>query len=234
MVAGKAAAVDGGKRDTRNLKRGHYFSQIDRISISFIFTNFPKNTIVYELWKVFAKFGPVGEVFVPHKLDRWGRCFGFMKFKQVENLEVLERRLEETTLGESRMKVNKSRFERDENFSRGLKKKEVRRQDRGVFPSMGIGTSSVKKGSLFKDVFRGKPWQRTVENNQRPSLEVQPSPDRMIELESCYVGVLAFFQETLVLQNNLILEGLKEIKVTTMGDNLVLLQSAIPGPSKGG
>lgn len=208
VVAGfdKAAAVEGGFRATRDLKRGHHITQLDKNTTSFFVTNFPKLTSVTDLWKVFAKFGSVGEIFIPRKLDHWGRCFGFVKFKNVDNVEALEKRLEEVSLGECRLKVNKSRFEREENQNR-VEKKVVGVRERSSGLTTGAGTSSVTQWNSFKEVLNGNPWRKTVENNQRPSLEVEPSPDRLEELESCYVGVLTFFQESFVLQNSLSMEG---------------------------
>ncbi|MCI19841.1 RNA recognition motif, partial [Trifolium medium] len=43
--------------------------------------------------KVFAKFGRVGEVYIPNKVDKWGRRFGFVKFLEVKNAEELNIKL---------------------------------------------------------------------------------------------------------------------------------------------
>ncbi|KEH16251.1 hypothetical protein MTR_0260s0020 [Medicago truncatula] len=63
---------------------------------------------------VFGVFGSVAEIYVPLKVDRMGRRFGFVKFKEIQNLEVLERRLVEVWMGECRVKVKKARFGREE------------------------------------------------------------------------------------------------------------------------
>jgi hypothetical protein len=55
----------------------------------------------------------VEEVFVPKKLDKWGRRFGFVKYKNICNEEVLEERLEEVWLWKTRLKVNRARFGRE-------------------------------------------------------------------------------------------------------------------------
>lgn len=60
-------------------------------------------------------------------------------------------------------------------------------------------------------------------------MEVVPSSDRLEELQSCFVGVLSFFREAIEVQHSLVLEGLNEIRFTSMGDDLVLIQSEIPG-----
>jgi hypothetical protein len=62
------------------------------------------------LWKVFARYGRVGEVFIPKKLDKWGGRFGFVKFMEVKNVEELSRRLGDVWLGTFKLRVNLSRF----------------------------------------------------------------------------------------------------------------------------
>jgi len=51
---------------------------------------------------------------VPKKLDRWGNRFGFVKFKDVEDVEELEEVLKEVWLRNSRLKVNRARFQWEE------------------------------------------------------------------------------------------------------------------------
>ncbi|MCI28552.1 RNA-binding protein 25-like, partial [Trifolium medium] len=61
-----------------------YIHNVDQLSISFFFTNFPDNCTTEELWKRFARFGRVGDVFIPKKVDKWGRRFGFVKYREVK------------------------------------------------------------------------------------------------------------------------------------------------------
>jgi hypothetical protein len=39
------------------------------------------------------KYGRVGEVYIPKKLDKRGHLFGFVKFKEVKEVEVLSESL---------------------------------------------------------------------------------------------------------------------------------------------
>lgn len=96
---------------TQQIRKNH---PLDKITTSFFFTNFSEEIQTVELWKFFARFGHVGEVFIPMKLDRWGRKFGFVKFKGVANAEVLERKMAGANLGNSKIKVNKARFDRED------------------------------------------------------------------------------------------------------------------------
>jgi len=60
-------------------------SSIDKIITLFFITKFLDHANIYDLWKLFARFGRVGEVFVFRKLDKWGRQSGFVKFKEVRD-----------------------------------------------------------------------------------------------------------------------------------------------------
>jgi hypothetical protein len=69
-----------------------YVRRLDREAISFFFTNFPEEVLGGDLWKMFARFGRVGEVYIPQKLNKWGCRFGFVKYMEVKDVSVLERK----------------------------------------------------------------------------------------------------------------------------------------------
>jgi len=63
------------------------FKHLDSNTISFFFISFPENATNTDLKRLFACYSQVEEVFVPQKLDKWGRKFGFVKFREVGDLE---------------------------------------------------------------------------------------------------------------------------------------------------
>jgi len=64
------------------------------VTTSFLVTNFPDDVSNTDLWKLFINFERVGEVFIPKKLDKWGRRFAFVKFWEVHQVVELEENLE--------------------------------------------------------------------------------------------------------------------------------------------
>jgi RNA recognition motif-containing protein len=64
--------------------------------------------------KFFLKFGRVGEIYIPKKLDNRGRRFGFVKFKEVKDVGQLSERLRDVWIGTFKLIVNRSRFARSE------------------------------------------------------------------------------------------------------------------------
>lgn len=47
------------------------------------FTNFPDNFGREDMWKIFNRWESVKEVFIPPKNDKYGKRFGFVRFKHV-------------------------------------------------------------------------------------------------------------------------------------------------------
>lgn len=113
----------GGSGATRDFKRERegidqrqhksYFHGLDKIATSFFITDFPPEVNSGELWKTFAKYGKVGEVYIPKKLTKWGKRFGFVKFKEVVNVEELEGKVKNVRCGEVKIRVNLARFGRE-------------------------------------------------------------------------------------------------------------------------
>jgi hypothetical protein len=66
--------------------------------------------LVGDLFKLFAKHGRVGEVFIPQKLNKWGCRFDFVKFREVKNVGELERMLADIWLGSFKLRVDLSLF----------------------------------------------------------------------------------------------------------------------------
>ncbi|MCI33700.1 RNA recognition motif [Trifolium medium] len=77
----------GRSRADSNKRRSHgYIHNVDQSSISFFVTNFPEDSTSEDLWKVFAKFGRLGDVYIPSKVDKWGKRFAFVKFMEVKEV----------------------------------------------------------------------------------------------------------------------------------------------------
>jgi RNA recognition motif-containing protein len=98
------------EREGVKQRKGGFVNIIDQISTSFFFTNFPEDLGWGDLWKLFAKFGNVGDVFIPKKVDKWGRKFGFVKFKEVKEVEVMSEKLEDVWWDSYKLRINRARF----------------------------------------------------------------------------------------------------------------------------
>ncbi|MCI34305.1 hypothetical protein A2U01_0055524, partial [Trifolium medium] len=71
----------------------------------------------------------VGDAFIPKKVDKWGRRFGFVKFREVKEVELLSKIPQDVWIGSFKLRVNKSRFHRNEESRRRDNDDESRRRD---------------------------------------------------------------------------------------------------------
>ncbi|GJT16101.1 RNA-directed DNA polymerase, eukaryota [Tanacetum coccineum] len=59
------------------------------ISKSIFVTNFPDNTLSKDLWKLCQDYGTVVDVYIPNRKSKAGKCFAFVRFIKVENIDRL-------------------------------------------------------------------------------------------------------------------------------------------------
>jgi RNA recognition motif-containing protein len=104
----------GGEGNNRWRKKKGFLHRLDMETTSFFFTNIPPESTTVELWKRFGRFGRVGEVYIPNRLDKQGRRFGFVKFRDVRDATELLRAISDIWVGSFKLRVNKARFRRDE------------------------------------------------------------------------------------------------------------------------
>jgi hypothetical protein len=184
----------------------------------FFFTNFPVETQVGELWTLFAKFGRIGEVYIPSKLDKRGNRFGFVKFKEVKNVEALSERLEDVWLGSYKLRVNLSRFGR--NSSKGEPSKDSGGQAKEKRPSATVtGGAKVYPDKPFLNVLLGA----HPDHHSLPSIEGEVDQEFLHILSGSYVGVMTEGVETRAVQMKLWLAGLHSVRAVPMGGRLILL-----------
>ncbi|MCI48281.1 RNA recognition motif, partial [Trifolium medium] len=87
-----------------------------------------------DLWKIFGHYGSVGDVYIPKKVDKWGKRFAFVKFKGVKEVEALTRKLEDVWSGNFKLRVNRARFDRNDQSAQKEVPEDplVIRQERGL------------------------------------------------------------------------------------------------------
>jgi hypothetical protein len=66
-------------------KNKGYVHRLDQVATSFFITNFPEDVQAVDLWPKFSRFRRVGEVYIPDRLDKQGRRFGFVKYRDVRD-----------------------------------------------------------------------------------------------------------------------------------------------------
>ncbi|MCH79400.1 DUF4283 domain protein, partial [Trifolium medium] len=161
-------------------------------------------------------------------VDKGGRRFGFVKFLEVQEVEALSQRMQDVWIGSFLLRVNKSRFNRNE---------ESKRSDILAQPVQKIlreeGEGSIQQGRSFKSALvkhHGVLEDRdTLLAVPEEVLQVEVDDLVLKELEKSYVGVLAIDVEVRHIKTTLYMEGFAHISVTDMGRNKVLLFSPKSG-----
>ncbi|MCI45342.1 RNA-binding protein 25-like [Trifolium medium] len=62
---------------------------------TFYFTNFPEEVHPQELKHRFSRFGEIVDFFIPSKTNKFGKQFGFVRFRGVEDAELIEAKMKE-------------------------------------------------------------------------------------------------------------------------------------------
>jgi RNA recognition motif-containing protein len=205
----------GGLGGSARAKRKGFFHHLDQVTTSFFITNLPESVTTGELWKLFLKYGRVGEVYIPKKLDKRGRRFGFVKFKDVEDVEALSDKLRDVWVGPVKIWVNRSRFARSE--TKGVKSQQVLTNK----PKLPLEEVAVGRSYKTAVVGDGDALQQVI--------KVPVNEEFCKELRGSMVGRLAREKDVKRIQTTLFMEGFPSITVSHMGDNMVLLRSPVDG-----
>lgn len=163
---------------------------------------------------------------MPQKKDRWGKRFGFVKFLEVAKEEELCSRLKDVWWGNTKLKVNRARFRRDEKVYGGSEKdggggKQV------VATGISVGSASKRvEGLSYLAAVGGKIDSAPA---QVPCLDLLPCSEMLEVLNGSFVGFLRQHRDARLLQHCFVMEGLEGISVSDMGVQMVLLQSENSG-----
>ncbi|MCH83913.1 RNA recognition motif, partial [Trifolium medium] len=217
----------GGQRRNRGQQQG-YIHRLDREATSFFFSNIPDDVKAVDLWPHFARFGRVGEIFIPDKLDKRGGRFGFVKFRDVRDATELLRRLSNIWIGTFKLRINLSKFER-----RAAKVQTVEGQNEGDGGKRVQGGRSFKEALAVGEVVGACVGEGTSAQGGQPMTvaakevvwEVEVEEERMAGLKGAYVGYLVEEKDVQSIQNNLRMSGFHSLRVTAMGHKQILLWS---------
>ncbi|GJW01990.1 RNA-directed DNA polymerase, eukaryota [Tanacetum coccineum] len=78
---------------------------------SYYFTDIPTGWNETALWKLFAKYGRISDVYLAKKKSKDGKSFGFARFLNITNPPSFEKSLNSITIGTHRLTVNIARYQ---------------------------------------------------------------------------------------------------------------------------
>jgi hypothetical protein len=161
-------------------------------------------------------------------MDKWGRRFGFVKFLEVKELEMemLSNQLEDVWVGTFKLRVNKSRFSRNDEENAKTKPVQpirllAREADEGV------------SGQSFKMALMNPTGVQKTKDTTMAGYEgvLQVEVDTLVlrDLEKSFVAVLAVDVEVSRIRTTIYMEGFAHITITAMGRDKFMLYSPKPG-----
>jgi hypothetical protein len=233
--------VEGGRR-----KGGRgYVHRLDQVATSFFFTNFSEEIKVVDLWPKFSRFGRVGEVYIPNKLDKQGRRFGFVKYRDVKDARELLDRISAIWVGTFKLRVNLSRFEKGGPKAEESKGTAKLKED--IPESSRRYGGGFEDGRSFREALVAKPVQHR--DGKEPELqkkveytggggggevvwEVEVEGEALAKLNGSFVGFLSDHKEAQVIQQNFLMDGYPNIRINPLGHLRVLISSSVVGEVK--
>ena len=202
----------------------------------FYFTRFPEDRTEKDLWSHFKQVGDVREIFISLKRNRNGKRYGFVRFKGVQDVHQVEKKLDSMVFGGLKMYVNTPKFGRPSSkiAVRGRAEgKQYLEGSRNMYLSMKPGTkASVHQGSYTEAVRRQMPKteQRRIPHKEeliclssRSSLILDIPVTGQQWLKGAWVGRLknlALFDR---LEKGMLWDIGENISPKYIGDDMVLL-----------
>jgi RNA recognition motif-containing protein len=192
-------------------RKGGYVHRLDQSATSFFFTNFPVETKAVDLWPKFAHFGRVGEVYIPNKLDKQGRRFGFVKYRDVKDVRRQLDLISNIWVDSFKLRVNIPRFEKG-SPRQELPKKMTERMEAVKEANNGIDTVSGV-GKSYKTVLaQTNQLGKTPEVHEGSDRggggvvwEVEVEAGVVAKLSGAFVGFLNEDMDHQAIQQNFIL-----------------------------
>ena len=87
--------MGGRPENTSHYRKERKATWRDKADITtFYFSRFPEGMMEKDMWRIFQKWGKVWEVFIPRIKNKLGHRFGFVRFKEVVDVQRLERQLD--------------------------------------------------------------------------------------------------------------------------------------------
>lgn len=182
---------------------------------------------------VFTRFGKVTEVYIPDRKDKQGNRFGFVRFKNVSNIQELEAQLTGYSLliGNQKLCANIPKYDRGGN-KKGMKHSRERRM-------WHVGAGTRNGSSYVEVVAAGRRIEaskcQVIQNNRRwnqkkpiqqgawNGMEILVTEEEMHWLIGSFVGKTRSLDGAFTIQKDLDFAGWSSIRATPLSRSVVLL-----------
>lgn len=183
---------------------------------SFYFSEFPNRSKDVDLFRLFGCVGDVAEIFIPPKRNKFGKLFGFARFKNVEDERLMAVKLDNIIIDGRKIYPNQPRFNRP----KGKGREEVQKHQKGnqtmkkeAFSSMGRVYGVSKKlyagnKSYAVVVAKGNPCEEVIEEEKElPFISFNSDPIIKNRRKKAYIGEVMNSGESYNIQTHMEIEG---------------------------
>ncbi|XP_057806192.1 uncharacterized protein LOC131021120 [Salvia miltiorrhiza] len=219
--------TDGGRFGRQST--GGEWNGRDKAITTFFVNNLPDGCSADFLRRKFATVLEPTEVVCPKKRDLRGKAFGFVRFEGVSFPDKLLADLNTLWIGSYKIRVYKPRFERELRAERREDLKLEGVADKGQEKVRVLERADRKAGISFKDILTGNEGKET---RAEEVLHFKPTEEEKAWILGAVTGLLKneFLWEEV--KDEIIGECSGKLKVSTLGGNLVLFQSACGDPTE--
>ncbi|XP_058739160.1 uncharacterized protein LOC131611050 [Vicia villosa] len=196
---------------------------------SFYFSEIPDRSSAGDLFNLFSCVGETVEVVIPSKRNKFGKRFGFVRFKGVKDEKLLAIKLDNIIIDGKKIHVNQPRFVRgsrdggsrnfgNENQYRGGGREEIKRRF----------NRTVGKSLSFAEIVQGS--NKSKEDKTDTTMLCFKTPTVNLDRwKKTYIGEVLYPGESYNIQTHMEMEGFFSIKVHPLGANLCVLEEMEEG-----
>ncbi|XP_057779726.1 uncharacterized protein LOC130998315 [Salvia miltiorrhiza] len=219
--------ADAWNRDSHPCMR--HFRREDKNEVTtYFFNNIPEDCSVEFLKSKFGSVRKALDVFCPTKRDLKGKPFDFFRFEGVSDPEELLADLNQLWIGSYKIRVYKPRFNRASDVVWGGRTDKENDIPSANKMNVGISAGTRKAGVSFREALLGENEDRGEncgEDIFDEQLIFQPMVDEVEWLQDAFTGYLKTDFVWEEVKDEINCECAGRIKVTTLGSNMVLVQS---------
>ncbi|PWA88613.1 hypothetical protein CTI12_AA118510 [Artemisia annua] len=208
---------------------------------SFMFFGYPENWEVKDLWSLFKRHGWVNDIYMVKWRLKNGERFGFVRFRGVSDVKLMEKRLGNINIGNMKLKVfiasdrrskNVYQNERNKGYIEMTRQREVKpgawrdeRSYRDVLhrtkdviakPTAGMSGST---GSCSKVVGNG-----TTEDIAQEIVEIEVENGRIKYLKKCVIGEVGEVESLDLAKSRLEADGREVEDIKLLGNLDILIK----------
>ena len=209
-----------GGRDTRYERNWRNQADIT----SYYFTHFPDEANEELLWWHFKKWGDVREVYIAKRLNKEGRRYGFVRYKDVRDARGLELRLDNIVINGCKLFANLPRFERSRRKTELQEYKYAGGKKTTEGSKVGVTNTDHPRKSYVDAVVKGGCLGPTKEDEVRkPIIQIKPPESGGVWCEGTWTGKLKKMTEIETLEDRIAWELGYNVGTKFLGDDMVLL-----------